>query len=225
MSRSAGRGRRSGSAWLTALRYVLFAVLSIGLPTALVMVGAVYFRRRVRSPVSAAQVQDGNRDQAGSIPSGVPNWLIVHWGVPIALGLLAGRRFFPLWAVVRHRGRRSGRALSVPVAVQVRGDVFVVPLLFGPRTNWVMNVLAAGGCVIRWRGVDHRAVGPVLIDPEQARAYFGRFGWFASERLVGPEGFLLLRHVRVIGTGVGHHHGAVGNVTRQGRPRRVHRLV
>lgn len=201
MKRSASQGRWSVSAWLTALRYVLFALMSIGLPIALVMVGAVYFRRRARSSGRAARVHDGNKDQVLSIPSGVPNWLIVNWGVPIALGLLAGRRFFPLWAVVRHRGRRSGRALSVPVAVQVRGDVFVVPLLFGPRTNWVMNVLAAGGCVIRWRGVDHRAVGPELIDPEQACAYFGRFGWFASERLVGPEGFLLLRHVRVIEAG------------------------
>ncbi len=125
-----------------------------------------------------------------SVPPGLANWLITKAS---AHRLLAGRRFFPLWAVVRHRGRRSGRELSVPVAVQVRGDVFVLPLLFGPRTNWVMNVQANGGCVIRWRGADHDVAGPELIDSEQARAYFGRFGWLASETLVGPEGFLLLR--------------------------------
>lgn len=130
--------------------------------------------------------------QTMTIPASVPNWLITKWGVPIALTFLAGRRHFPLWGVLRHRGRRSGRELAVPVAVLARPAVFVIPLLFGPRTNWVRNVQAAGECVVRWRGVDHRLTRPELIGSAQARAYFSDFGWWASETLVKPEGFLLL---------------------------------
>lgn len=106
---------------------------------------------------------------------------------------IAGRRFFPLWALVHHRGRKSGRAYSVPVMVQVTADAFVAPVLFGPRTNWLRNVQAAGGCVIRWRGVDHRVVEPELIGPAEARAYFGRISWLASEKIVAPELFVRLR--------------------------------
>lgn len=35
---------------------------------------------------------------------------------PVAKAL-AGRRWFPLWAVMHHRGRRSGTAYATPVAV------------------------------------------------------------------------------------------------------------
>jgi deazaflavin-dependent oxidoreductase (nitroreductase family) len=128
-----------------------------------------------------------------AVPRSFPNWLIVRLWVPIARNLFAGRRWFPMWGVLTHRGRRTGRALAVPVAVLARPDGFVIPLLFGPGTNWVRNVLAAGGCVVRWRGVDHRMTRPELIGHAQARAYFGRFAWRASETLVGPESFLLLR--------------------------------
>lgn len=77
--------------------------------------------------------------------------------------------------------------------MQASAEVFVLPLLFGPTTNWVRNVQYAGGCVVRWRGTEHPVTGPELIEPSEARAYFGRFAWFASELLVGPQGFLLLR--------------------------------
>jgi deazaflavin-dependent oxidoreductase (nitroreductase family) len=109
---------------------------------------------------------------------------------------LAGRRFFPLWAVVHHRGRRSGRELSVPVAVRATGDAFVVVLPWGAGTNWARNVLAAGGCVVRWKGADHRVVEPEVIDAAQARAYFGRVTWAVVERLMQADSFLLLRRDR-----------------------------
>lgn len=127
-----------------------------------------------------------------TIPGGPANWLIIRWGLPLALTFLAGRRFFPLWAVLHHRGRTSGRLLAVPVAVLAAPDVFVIPLLFGPRTNWVRNVLAADGCVLRWRGVEHSLTGPELIGPARARPYFGSVAWRCSEMIVKPEGFLLL---------------------------------
>ena len=61
-------------------------------------------------------------------------------------------RHLPGFAVVHHRGRRSGRAYQTPVHLFTIGDRFVIALAYGPHTDWVRNVLAAGGCTIETRG-------------------------------------------------------------------------
>ncbi len=105
---------------------------------------------------------------------------------------LAGRRFFPLWAVVHHRGRRTDRDLSVPVTVRAAPGVFVIALPWGPGTNWARNVLAAGGCVVRWKGVDHRVDRPEVLDAAGARPYYPPRQWALVERVIGAGSFLLL---------------------------------
>ena len=60
--------------------------------------------------------------------------------------LLAGRRFVPLWAALHHRGRRSGKAYVVPVAVTPTDTTFLIALPWGRGTDWVRNVRAAGEC-------------------------------------------------------------------------------
>jgi deazaflavin-dependent oxidoreductase (nitroreductase family) len=77
---------------------------------------------------------------------------------------LAGRRFFPLWAVIHHRGRRSGRTHAVPVAIRASAGTFTVPLPWGEETQWLRNVFAADGCTVRWRGSDHLVSAPKIID-------------------------------------------------------------
>lgn len=52
----------------------------------------------------------------------------------------------PGFGVVVHRGRRSGRTFRTPVNVFRRADGFVIPLTYGRESDWVQNVLAAGGC-------------------------------------------------------------------------------
>ena len=61
-------------------------------------------------------------------------------------------RYLPGFAVVHHRGRRTGREYRTPVSLFTVGDRFVIALAYGPRTDWVRNVLAAGGCTIETRG-------------------------------------------------------------------------
>jgi deazaflavin-dependent oxidoreductase (nitroreductase family) len=119
------------------------------------------------------------------------SWRVARITTPVTRAL-AGRRFFPLWTVVRHTGRKTGRELSAPVAVRVTADAFVVTLPWGPGTNWVRNVVAAGGCVIRWKGADHRVTRPELIDPAQARPYSSRTTWAIVQRVIHAETFLLL---------------------------------
>ena len=69
----------------------------------------------------------------------------------------------------------------------------MITLPWGPGTNWARNVLAAGGCVIRWKGADHAVTAPELIDKARARPYFGAGQWRVVERVFKADSFLLLQ--------------------------------
>ena len=83
---------------------------------------------------------------------------------------LAGRRHAGLFAVILHRGRRSGRIYATPVGAVRTTDGFVVPLTFGVQADWYRNLQAAGGCRIRWKGDEYTVVEPQLLDGAAARA-------------------------------------------------------
>jgi deazaflavin-dependent oxidoreductase (nitroreductase family) len=56
----------------------------------------------------------------------------------------------PPWAVLVHRGRRSGRLYRTPVVARRHGDQLSVPVMYGTESDWVRNLLAAGeGQVVR----------------------------------------------------------------------------
>lgn len=76
-------------------------------------------------------------------------------------------RRLPGWGVVCHRGRKSGRAFETQVNVFRRPGGYVVALTYGPGTDWVKNVLAAGECdlVTRHRRV-HLTDPRVVHDPQ-----------------------------------------------------------
>ncbi len=107
---------------------------------------------------------------------------------------LAGTPFLPLYGVIEHQGRRTGKAFRTPVVVRPTDDGFVVPMPWGEGTDWYRNVRAAGGCVIRWKGRDYPLGRPVVIaDPEEVRRYFSRFQGAMMGRL-GISQCLRLRH-------------------------------
>lgn len=120
------------------------------------------------------------------------SWRFARATAP-AVRRLAGRRWFPAWAVVHHRGRVSGRDLTVPVAVVPTPDGFVINLPWGAGTNWVRNVLAADGCVIRWKGVDHRMADPRIVGEAEARPFYSRLTWAIARRLFPADAWLVLR--------------------------------
>ena len=111
---------------------------------------------------------------------------------PLMLSL-AGSRRLPMLAVIHHRGRRSGRSYTTPLSARPTADGFVIPLTFGDRADWFRNVQAAGGCTIRWRGVNYPVIEPVVVDWATARSAF-----YPVERVVMPiigiEQFVRLRH-------------------------------
>jgi len=61
----------------------------------------------------------------------------------------AGR--LPLFAIVHHVGRKSGKPYATPVMVFRRGADFIIVLTYGLETEWCKNVLTAGGCWLEYR--------------------------------------------------------------------------
>jgi hypothetical protein len=77
--------------------------------------------------------------------------------------------------------------------VFVAGDGYILALTYGPDTDWVKNVLAAGGCELRTRGCVIRLESPRVFHDETRR------GIRPVERLVlrviGVADFLSLKTV------------------------------
>ena len=105
---------------------------------------------------------------------------------------LSGRRFFPLFGTVYHRGRRSGQLYAAPVAVRATPDGFVISLPY-EGAQWYRNVLAAGECVVRWKGLDYPVANPQIVDWSTAGAAFHPIQR-ALLRMTHVEKYLLLRH-------------------------------
>ena len=96
---------------------------------------------------------------------------------------MAGTRVFPLWGIVRHTGRTSGKSYATPVVVRPTPDGFLIPLPFGDATQWARNLFAAGGGSIRFAGREHQIDEPRIIDLETAAAHLPPPIRFASRRL------------------------------------------
>jgi len=111
---------------------------------------------------------------------------------PVA-NALAGRRWFPLWAVVHHRGRRSGTAYATPVAVVPTSDraIILIGLPWGAHTNWARNVVAAGGAVLMWRGDEVATTAPRIVEGAEAAALAKPFFRFVVGRM--PAALVLRR--------------------------------
>jgi deazaflavin-dependent oxidoreductase (nitroreductase family) len=74
----------------------------------------------------------------------------------------------PPWAVIVHRGRRSGRRYRTPVfAVRSDGRLVVVPL-YGEQSDWLRNVLAAGRGEVTRLGRTHPLTNPRLVEADRA---------------------------------------------------------
>ena len=118
---------------------------------------------------------------------------------------MAGRAGVPLIGLVRHRGRRSGTLYLAPVAIGTTGSTFLIPLTFGPRSDWCRNIVASGECEVRVRGVEYHAEDAEVVDDRSVRseidAAFNRvLRFFLTAQ--GIHQFLRLRNRRELRTRV-----------------------
>jgi deazaflavin-dependent oxidoreductase (nitroreductase family) len=99
----------------------------------------------------------------------------------------------PGFGVVVHRGRRSGRLYRTPVNVFPTEDGYLFALTYGADTDWVRNVVAAGGCELQTRGRVVHLVAPHLFHDERRRGI--RPVERQILRLLGVADFLSLKAV------------------------------
>ena len=74
----------------------------------------------------------------------------------------------PPWAVILHRGRRSGRAYRTPVLAFRQDRTLVVALLYGEESDWLRNLQAAGGGQMVRGGRTYELGRPQVIDTDAA---------------------------------------------------------
>lgn len=105
----------------------------------------------------------------------------------------------PGWAVVVHRGRKSGRTFRTPLWAFRRHNGFVIALTYGPETDWVRNVLAAGGCELQTRRRSYQLGAPVVFRDENATD-MPAFIRFMLRRVIKAPEFLRLDIVSQLAT-------------------------
>jgi deazaflavin-dependent oxidoreductase (nitroreductase family) len=78
-------------------------------------------------------------------------------------------RRLPGFGVIVHTGRKSNRQYRTPVNVFATPGGYVVALTYGADSDWVRNVLAAGGCELVSRGRTEPLTEPRIFHDESRR--------------------------------------------------------
>src|SRR6478672_4682588 len=93
--------------------------------------------------------------------------------------------WLPGFGILTHIGRKSGKVYRTPINVFRVPNGFIVALTYSSQSEWVKNVLAAGGCELKTRGrkyhlsapkVLHDSVAPEIPDSSQDCADAGGGG-------------------------------------------------
>lgn len=101
----------------------------------------------------------------------------------------------PGWAVVIHCGRQSGRTFQTPLWAFRRDNGFVIALTYGSESDWVRNVVAAGGCEIETRRRHYQVGNPTLYRDDKASDMPAFIRFILRRVLKAPE-FLRVDVVR-----------------------------
>ena len=118
-------------------------------------------------------------------------WRISRLTRPATLPL-AGNRWNPIFAVVVHRGRKTGRVYRTPVAARRSADGFTIALAFGAQVDWYRNLVAAGGGTIRWRGEGYSVTAPDRVDAATVLPTFDPVQRLLL-RIAGVDGYIQVR--------------------------------
>ncbi len=94
---------------------------------------------------------------------------------------------------LRHIGRRSGKSYETPLGIERTEDGFVIAIVYGEKTQWAKNVLAAGSAEIVLEGETYPVERPEIVPIEEANAYIPERDQRMSS-LVGVTEALRLYH-------------------------------
>jgi deazaflavin-dependent oxidoreductase (nitroreductase family) len=86
--------------------------------------------------------------------------------------------YLPPWAIVQHRGRKSGREYRTVIFAFRRDDMLIVALTYG-ETDWLRNVQAAGEAGITRFGRTVTIREPHVIQAAEAESLPRGLRWTA----------------------------------------------
>jgi deazaflavin-dependent oxidoreductase (nitroreductase family) len=112
--------------------------------------------------MSPSTPREEHPNHAPGVPMIIPVWLErfqIKYVNPMLKPL---SRRMPGFAVIKHRGRTSGKDYETIVTAYRKGDVLAIGLVHG-KTNWVKNVLAAGEADIHVGRKDLHLVNPRVL--------------------------------------------------------------
>lgn len=69
----------------------------------------------------------------------------------------------PSFAIIEHKGRKSGKEFRTPVTAFTTPDGVAILLTYGPDRDWLKNLQAAGGGRVVRRGKTHDVVNPRVV--------------------------------------------------------------
>ncbi len=96
----------------------------------------------------------------------LPRWLAkVNRRVFNPLEVKRGKR-----PIVTHMGRSSGASYQTPLDAYPTKRGFVLVVRYGPGSDWVRNILAAGKANLRFDEREHSLSSPRLVGQEDAVA-------------------------------------------------------
>ena len=72
------------------------------------------------------------------------------------------------YPVITHVGRVSGRTYQTPLDAFSTTTGYVLVARYGPESDWVRNILAAGTATLRIDGEDHLLDSPRLVSQDEA---------------------------------------------------------
>src|SRR5215475_8256333 len=79
--------------------------------------------------------------------------------------------WLPGFGVLTHVGRKSRKTYRTPVNVFRTADGFIIALTYSSRSEWVRNVLAAGGCELKTAGRSYQLLAPNVVYDETRKHF------------------------------------------------------
>jgi deazaflavin-dependent oxidoreductase (nitroreductase family) len=103
----------------------------------------------------------------------------------------------PGFGILTHVGRKSGKVYRTPVNVFRAPEGFLIALTYGRESEWVRNLVAAGGGQLETRGLQYQLSAPTIVHDPTRR----RFPVFVRIvlRIIGASDFMQLSAARAPG--------------------------
>jgi deazaflavin-dependent oxidoreductase (nitroreductase family) len=101
-------------------------------------------------------MKQASLDRIRVMNKNVTNKVLIH---------ISGKKFGH-FAILTHVGRKSGRLYRIPIIAEPFENGFVLALTYGKKVDWYENVIAKGGCSLRWKNKDYQLINPEFIDKE-----------------------------------------------------------